>query len=96
MRERAPAPLPPDISVSMKPGQMALARTPRGPYSIAADLVNEITPALVAEYTLVPIAAFIPPIDDQFRITPPPVETRALAPCLVPSITPCRLTAMIR
>jgi hypothetical protein len=36
-------------SVSMKPGQMAIARMPRVPYSTAAALVNAITPALAAE-----------------------------------------------
>ena len=34
----APAPGPPDISVSMNPGQMALARMPFGPYSMAGRL----------------------------------------------------------
>jgi hypothetical protein len=37
------------ISVRMKPGQMALARIPRWPYSTAAALVTAMTPALAAE-----------------------------------------------
>ena len=79
----------------MRPGQIALARMPFGPYSTAAALVNEMTPAFAAEYTLVGIVdAFIPPIDDQFKITPPPVGSIALMPCFIPSNTPRRSTSM--
>ena len=39
---------------------------------------------------------FMPPVDDQFTIEPPPVGTMVRMPCLVPSITPKRLTDMIR
>src|SRR5438445_6052856 len=63
--KRSAAPFPPDIGVSMKPGQMALARMPCSPYSMAAALVRAMTPALAIEYTLVGIREpFIPPIDD--------------------------------
>src|SRR5207237_10501591 len=47
--KRSAAPLPPDIGVSMQPGQMALARIPCSPYSMAAALVNAMTPALAIE-----------------------------------------------
>ena len=40
--------------------------------------------------------AFMPPIDDQFTIAPPPVGSIARMPCLVPSSTPLRSTSMIR
>ena len=89
--------MPPDISVSMKPGQMALARMPWVPYSMAAAFVNEMTPALAAEYTLVGSGSrSCPPVDDQLRMAPPPVGSIVRMPCLVPSITPLRLTAMTR
>src|SRR6478609_8796686 len=39
---------------------------------------------------------FMPPVDDQLTIDPPPVGTIARMPCFVPSITPKRLTDMIR
>ena len=45
---RAPEPGPPVRAVSTKPGHTALARTPCVPYSTAADLVNEMTPAFDA------------------------------------------------
>ena len=38
---------------------------------------------------------FMPPVDDQLTIAPPPVGTIVRMPCLVPSITPRRLTDMI-
>ena len=61
--------MPPDISVSTKPGQMALARMPASPYSMAAALVMAMTPALAAEYTPVGMREpFMPPVDDQLRI----------------------------
>src|SRR2546430_12444848 len=82
--KRSAAPLPPDIGVSMKPGQMALARMPCSPYSTAAALVSAMTPALAMEYTLVGIREpFMPPIDDQFTMAPPPVGSIVLIPCLV-------------
>ena len=34
----------------------------------------------------------MPPIDDQLRITPPPVGSIVLMPCFVPSMTPLRST----
>ncbi len=46
---RSAAPLPPDMAVSTKPGQMALARMPWVPYSTAAAFVKAMTPALAAE-----------------------------------------------
>ena len=56
-----------------------------------------MTPAFVAEYTLVGMSdAFMPPIDDQFRITPPPDGSIVAMPCFVPSITPLRLTPIVR
>ena len=36
------------MSVSMNPGAMQLARMPRPAYSLATDLVNPISPALLA------------------------------------------------
>src|SRR5690348_16952137 len=58
---------PPESSVTMRPGQMAFARMPLVPYSTAAALVNAITPAFAALYTLVGMSdALSPPIDDQF------------------------------
>ena len=36
------------MSVSMKPGAMQLASTPRLAYSLAIDLVKPISPALLA------------------------------------------------
>src|SRR6516164_3004273 len=94
---RSAAPGPPDSSVSMKPGQMAMARMPRVPYSTAAALVKEMTPAFAAEYTLTGKAvALIPPVDDQLRITPPPQPSRVLMPCLVPKKTPRKSTSMTR
>src|SRR5262249_7304747 len=83
---RAAAPGLPDISVAMKPGQMAMARMPWVPYSPAAALVNAITPAFAAEYTLTGNGvALRPPVEDQLTITPPPVGSIVLMPCLVPS-----------
>ena len=53
----------------MKPGQIALARMPLLPYSMAAAFVNAITPAFAAEYTLVGMREpFMPPMDDQLTI----------------------------
>src|SRR4051794_17702067 len=95
--KRSAAPLPPDIGVSMKPGQMALARMPCSPYSTAAALVTAMTPALAIEYALVGIRdPFMPPMDDQFTMAPPPESTMDLMPCLVPSITPRRLIDITR
>src|SRR5207244_2909333 len=77
---------PPDapmISVSMNPGQIALARIPLCPYSADADLVTEMTPALAALYTDVGIRpgdAFNPPTDDQLTIDPPLAPTMAGMP----------------
>src|SRR5262249_28979231 len=51
--ERSTACGPPDISVAVKPGQIAMARIPSGPYSSAAAFVKAMTPAFDAEYTLV-------------------------------------------
>src|SRR4029453_14066106 len=76
---RAAAPFPPDISVSMKPGQIAFARMPCSPYSMAAALGKAIPPAWAPEKTRGGRGEpFMPPIDDQFRITPPPVATIVL------------------
>ena len=36
------------MSVSMKPGATQFARTPRLAYSLATDLVNPMSPALLA------------------------------------------------
>ena len=53
----------------MNPGQMAMARMPWVPYSTAAALVNAMTPALAAEYTLTGKAvALMPPVDDQLMM----------------------------
>ena len=38
----------------------------------------------------------MPPVEDQLRMAPPPVGSIVRMPCLVPSITPLRLTAMTR
>ena len=38
----------------------------------------------------------MPPVDDQLRMAPPPVGSIVRRPCLVPSITPVRFTAMNR
>ena len=38
----------------------------------------------------------MPPMDDQLRMTPPPVGSMARMPCLVPSMTPLRSTAITR
>ena len=38
----------------------------------------------------------MPPVDDQLRMTPPPVGSIVRMACLVPSITPSRFTPMIR
>src|SRR6478735_4283512 len=82
---------PPDSSVTISPGQIALARMPLAPYSTAAALVNAMTPAFAALYTLVGMSdAFKPPIDDQLMMEPPPVARIAWIPCLVPSSTPRR------
>ena len=62
------------ISVSMNPGQIALARMFLCPYSADADLVTEITAALAALYTDVVSGradALSPPTDDQLTIDPP-------------------------
>src|SRR5947209_16271205 len=89
--KRFAAPGPPDISVSTNPGQITFARMPTSAYSTAAALVNEITPALDAEYTLIGSdAAFSPPVDDQLTIAPPPVATIVRMACLVPRNTPRR------
>ena len=80
----------------MKPGQMAMARMPLEPYSTAAALVSAMAPALAAEYTLTGKGvAFIPPVDDQLRMTPPPVGSIALMPCLVPSMTLLKSASMM-
>ena len=89
---------PPDapmISVSMNPGQRALARIPWCPYSADADLVTEMTPALAALYTDVDIPpddAFNPPTDDQLTIDPPPAAIIAGMPYFIPRRTPRRST----
>ena len=56
---------------------------PLAPYSTAAALVNAMTPAFAALYTLVGMSdAFRPPIDDQLMIDPPPVAGNRLDPVL--------------
>ena len=70
---------------------------PFAPYSTAAALVNAITPAFAAEYTLVGMSdAFMPPIDDQLRITPPPVGSIVADAVLRAEQHALRSTAMIR
>ncbi len=81
----------------IRPGHSAFARMPLAPYSTAAALVNAITPAFAALYTLVGMSdALSPPIDDQLTIDPPPFPRMARMPCFVPSSTPRRSTSMMR
>src|SRR5215472_10540193 len=95
---RSAAPGPPAISVSMKPGQIAMARMSWVPYSTAAALVNAMTPAFAAEYTLTGdgLKALRPTVADQLTMTPPPVASIVLMPCLVPCQTPRRSASMTR
>src|SRR5262249_41077075 len=90
------APAAPMISVRMKPGQRAVTRTPRLPYSTAADLVTAMTPALAAEYTDVALPELSPPTDDQLTTAPPPVSSIARMPYFMPWSTPRRSTSMMR
>ena len=84
------------ISVWMNPGQIALARMPCGPYSIAATLVTATTPAFAAEYTAVNGEPLSPPIDDQLTIAPPsPCSSMARMPCFIPYSTPRRSTFIV-
>ncbi len=50
VRSDAAPSAPPDMGVTMYPGQMALARMACGPYSMAACLVMAMTPAFDVQY----------------------------------------------
>src|SRR5260370_13295773 len=63
-------------SVTMWPGQIALTRTPDGPYSAASWRVRPITAGLTASYTLQPGATSNPCTEEMLTIAPPPAATR--------------------